>query len=395
MLGVFSSRNGDGGPLFCMNIAARAVHSNMLTVPAGAQGLGGDGFAFMRVVAQTSPGSYKISLGGRILEARSNLVLEPGTFLRVEIRTMAGQVQLVPEFTKPQALPQLLRFTEGSFQAGDIPQRLAQNLAALGLPVDGVSGRLFSMMQQLGLRFDGRRMQRAYRIASQFPGRESQAAEVALLLLEKGMEADSAMVASLLSLLLGDGGGFRHHQQERAWQDKASQEDTAGLVSGGPAEGFGGLQRLVEELYGCSVAFLGDSSLHGSSLKIPSLKGGLLTMMNHIATGLLHWLVVPFSLPLEASGNELLGNIRVLLNLDSKKLLKICVTAQSPSSQYAFMVYYGKNVVDAVEYAPGGEGWQRVLEALFPGVPVVCRSVEGMGLFCDPSQELACCNLEV
>ena len=156
----------------------------MLTVPAGAQGLGGDGFAFMRVVAQTSPGSYKISLGGRLLEARSNLILEPGTFLRVEIRTMAGQVQLVPEFTRPQALPQLLRFTEGSFQAGDIPQRLAQNLAALGLPVDGVSGRLFSMMQQLGLRFDGKRMQRAYRIASHFPGRESQAAEVALMLLE-------------------------------------------------------------------------------------------------------------------------------------------------------------------------------------------------------------------
>lgn len=383
-----------------MNIAARAVHSNMLTVPAGAQGLGGDGFAFMRVVAQTSPGSYKISLGGRLLEARSNLILEPGTFLRVEIRTMAGQVQLVPEFTRPQALPQLLRFTEGSFQAGDIPQRLAQNLAALGLPVDGVSGRLFSMMQQLGLRFDGKRMQRAYRIASHFPGRESQAAEVALMLLERGVEADSAMVASLLSMMLGDGGGFRQQQQEDAWEDKASQEDTAGLVSGGPVEDFGGLQWLVEELYGCPVAFLGDSSpkdtsLHDSSLKIPSLKGGLLTMMNHIATGILHWLVVPFSLPLEASGNELLGTIRVLLNLDSKKLLKICVTAQSPSSQYAFIVYYGKDLVEAVEYAPGGEGWQQAVEMLFPGVPVVCRSVEEMGLFCDPSQELVCCNLEV
>lgn len=384
-----------------MNIATRAIHSNTLTVPAGSQGLGGDGFAFMRVVAQTSPGSYKISLGGRLLEARSNLVLEPGTFLRVEVRTMAGQLQLVPEAgQREMPLQQLLRFTEGSFQAGDIPQRLAQNLAALGLPVDGVSGRLFSMMQQLGLRFDGRRMQRAYRIASQFPGRESQAAEVALMLLERGVEADSAMVASLLSMMLGDGGGFRQRQQERAWEDSASQEDTSGLVSGGLAGDFGGLQRLVQELYGCSVASLGDSSLQdaslqGPSLKTPSLEGGLLTMMNHIATGILHWLVVPFSLPLEASGSELLGNIRVLLNLDSKKLLKICVTAQSPSSQYAFIVYYGKNVVDAVEYSPGGEGWQQALEVLFPGVPVVCRSVEGMGLFCDPSQELASCNLEV
>ena len=392
---MFLPQSG-GGPLFCMNIAARAVHSNILTVPAGAQGLGGDGFAFMRVVEQTSPGSYKISLGGRLLEARSNLVFEPGTFLRVEIRTLAGQVQLVPEFTKPQALPQLFRFTEGSFQAGDIPQRLAQNLAALGLPVDGVSGRLFSMMQQLGLRFDGRRMRRAYRIASQFPGRESQAAEVALMLLEKGVEADSVMVASLLSMMLGDGGGFRHHQQEHPWEDTTFQEK---VVSGGPAEDFGGLQRLVEELYGCSVASLGGaslqvSSLQGSSLKTQSVKEGLLTMVNHIATGTLHWLVVPFSLPLEAKGNELLGNIRVLLNLDSKKLLKICITAQSPSSQYAFIVYYGKNLVKAVEYAPGGEGWQRALEVLFPGVPVVCRPVEGMGLFCDPSHELASCNLE-
>lgn len=339
------------------------------------------------------------------MEARSNLSLEPGAFLRVQVRVVTGenapksQLQLVPEFTKPSALQQVLRFTEDSFQSGEIPQRLAQNLVALGLPVDGVSGRLFSMMQQLGLRFDGRRMQRAYRIASHFPGQESQAAEVALMLLERGVEADSAMVASLLSIMLGDGGGFRQHQQEPAWEDKASQEDTSGLVSGGLAEGFGGLQRLVEELYGCPVAALGDSSLQdsslqGSCLKTPSLEGGLLTMMNHIATGSLHWLVVPFSLPLEASGNELLGNIRVLLDLDSKKLLKICVTAQSPSSRYAFIVYYGKNVVEAVEYAPGGEGWQRALEVLFPGVPVVCRSVEGMGLFCEPSQELASCNLE-
>lgn len=365
-----------------MNIAANAVHSNILTVPAEAQRPGGDGFAFVRVVAQTSPGLYKISLGGRLMEARSNLSLEPGAFLRVQVRVVTGenapksQLQLVPEFTKPSALQQVLRFTEDSFQSGDIPQRLAQNLAALGLPVDGISGRLFSMGQQLGLRFDGRRMQRAYRIASNFPGRESQAAEVALMLLEKGMEADSAMVARVLSMMLGD----REFFQDERGHESASSVPAADFT----CDGFGSLGRLVEELYGCSMEALGGTS-------------GLLTMLNHMATSSLHWLVVPFSLPLgvAADGSGLLGHIRVLFDLDSKKLLKIGVVAQSPSSHYSFMVYYGKDSMETVEYAPGGAGWQQALKALFPGVTVACRPMEALGLFCDPSQELASCSLEV
>ncbi len=328
----------------------------------------------MRVVEQTSPGIYRISLGGRLLEARSELSLEPGSFLRVQLRAVAGQLQLVPEAARTQAMERLVRFTEGSFRSGDIPRQLAQVLASLGLPVDGVSGRLFSLMQQLGLRLDGQRMRRAYRIAASFPGRESQAAEVALMLLEKGVEADGAMVASLLSLMLGDGSYFG---------GGGEREAASGLVAARTANGFGGLDTLVEGLYGRSVASLGRG-------------GGLLTVLNHVAAGRRHWLVVPFAMDSgRERGTGLLGNIRLLFDLDFRKLQKICISARSASSEYAFMVYYGKGVVAAVEYAGGGPGWQRGLEGLFPGVPVVCRPMEGFGLFCDPSEELASCNLEV
>lgn len=362
-------------PAFYMNTATNAVHSRILTVPAGAQSLGRGGFAFMRVVEQASPGLYRISLGGRLMEARSNLPLEPGSFLRVQLRAVAGQLQLVPESVRTAPLPQMARFTEGSFQSGDIPQRLAQSLASLGLPVDGVSGRLFSLMQQLGLRLDSQRMRRAYRIASHFPGRESQAAEVALMLLEKGMEADSVMVASLLSMMLGDGGCFG---------EGGEREAASSPVVARAANDFGGLETLVEGLYGRSVASLGG-------------RGGLLTMLNHVASSTRHWLVVPFSMSVGA-GREtagLLGAIRLLFDLDFKKMLRICVSAQSATAQYAFMVHYGGRSVVAVEYAGGGPGWQRALEGLFPGVPVEGRPLEGLGLFCEPLQELASCNLEV
>ncbi len=329
----------------------------------------------MRVVEQTSPGLYRISLGGRLLEARSELSLEPGSFLRVQLRAVAGQLQLVPEAARPSAMGRLVRFTEGSFRSGDVPQPLAQVLASLGLPVDGVSGRLFSLLQQLGLRLDSLRMRRAYRIASHFPGRESQAAEVALMLLEKGVEADSTMVAALLSLMLGDGSYFG---------GGGEREAASGSVAARAANDFGGLETLVEGLYGRSVSSLGSG-------------GGLLTMLNHVAASNRHWLVVPFSMSVGADRAEagLLGAIRLLFDLDFKKMLRICVSAQSATAQYAFLVHYGGRSVVAVEYAGGGPGWQRALEELFPGVPVEGRPLEGLGLFCEPSQELASCNLEV
>lgn len=373
-----------------MNTAAQSIHSKILTVPAGASHPGRSGFAFMKVVEQTGAGTYKISLGGAVLEARSTMQLEPGSFLRVQLKSVAGQLQLVPEAAQPSGSSQhLFRFTEASFQSGTVPQQLAQIFASLGLPVDGISGRLFSMMQQLGLQFDGERLKRAYRLAKQFPGRESQAVEVALLLLEKGIEADSALVASVLSMMLGDENCFR--SQNRGDGEGRRQEGDGS---------YGGLETLVEGLYGRSIASLGEHP-------------GLMTLMNHIATGSLHWLVVPFSMdlgntlqassdsipestaePTDSKSKTMVGTIRVLLNLDLKELVKIMVTGQSAASHYAFTVYYGKDGVERITFAPDSRRWKAELEGLFPGVSVSGGQMADMGLFCEPAQEFAGCNVE-
>lgn len=331
----------------------------------------------MRVVEKLDSGLYKISLGGKLMEARSNLQLEPGFFLRVQLKAMAGQIQLIPETTSNPVLQDVFRFTEVSFQNGNVPQQLTHILAALGLPVDGISGRLFSMIQQLGFQFDGGKLKKAYRIASQFPGRESQAAEVALLLLEKGIDVDGSDVAAILSFLLGDNNFF--HQELNQDRDHHSF-----LSSQKDGKDFGGLEQLVEGLYGRSIA------------SFYSCSQGLLTLFNHLATNTNHWLVVPFSMEMDVSEkSQIVGNIRILFNLSIKKIEKICVTAQSSSSDYDFVLYYGERGVKTLEYAEGLATWQSSLEKIFPGVVVRGQSRDKMGLFCNPTAELATCNLEV
>ncbi len=105
-------------------------------------------------------------------------------------------------------------------------------LAELSLPATPLALRLVDSMRQLQLRMDPSRMRSLMRAAARFPGREGEAAEAALILVEAGLDPDEATIDELLSMIAGEGrpGGERQSrdEQRRGEQRSPGERDSRG-----------------------------------------------------------------------------------------------------------------------------------------------------------------------
>jgi hypothetical protein len=244
---------------------------------------------------------YEISFDGMRFFADSSRPLGKGDSFAAIVTFRNGKFVLVPAPQSGNAgVP-----SGGTPSAANIPPAIAAYLSSLGIPPDSLSLATVRFMQQFGFTFDAGTAARARKLARRFSGREEDAAEIAVYLLEKGIEADEEEIAQILDL--HDGGGFRNRTEGRESRGESSEENTE-----------------ESELLGLFEA-----------KSLADAEGGLLTLANHIISSDRHWILLPFEL-----SEHTRGIIRILLDVSKKTMEKAEIHARVMEKKFHFVLYY-------------------------------------------------------
>ncbi len=266
---------------------------------------------FVRILSTQGDGTVQASMRGKIFTAKTEFTSEPGSTFNARVHISGdGKITL-------ERLP--FHADSTNHQAGS----LLSMLLAEGLPADDVMVRILQFVQQTGLRADKSIMMKARRISQRFPGKEKQAAEIAALLLEKGIDAPDEKIQEILNLM--ENGDFGHSS---GWeQNPRGDEDEKEHGSRGK-DGENFLDILFCE-------------------KIPD-KTGLLTLMNHVSTGRMHWIILPYRWD---SPNGLgSGIIRILIDTEARSTEKVEINCKINSTNYFFVLYCNKSKEKEVRF---------------------------------------------
>jgi hypothetical protein len=289
---------------------------------------------FVRVLRALPGNTYLVSLGGSRFLAESRLAFSPGDSFTGTIHLRGNKVALAALETSAQ---------------GNSPQ----GFESLGLPADGLSLALLRFLQRYGFRFDQEKAGKGRRLAKLFPGREEEALEASLYMLEKGIDPDQRILSSFLALH-----GDSESAPENPGQGKSSGNEN-------PAE------ESLLSLYGPESGAGGEP--------------GILTLCNQIVSSERHWITLPFE-----AGLRVKGVIRLLVNLGQKHTELAEVRAKAGEKTWCFSVRcFGGKPKEALFFCPGHAepppGAEAVLQEIFDGtgLPVFRYSPDAMpsGLF--------------
>ena len=249
-------------------------------------------------------GDFLVSLAGHRVIVQSDIALREGQSFRAVLRgDPSGKILLVPETPD---------FKAGMLNAADFS--LASLFSSEQAAQDGILLKLVQFFQQSGLKIDTSVMERARRVAAKFPGKEGKAAEIAALLLEKGVEPTESAVSGLLSLLdFSDGHG-------------GGEENSPGKDE---ADG-------------------GQDFLSGLYVMRPVKGPGPLTLINQISSGRRHWVILPFQW--QNGEKEADGIIRLLLDTERKSVEKIEINCTFPLKKYFFVVYFDSSRLREIRF---------------------------------------------
>jgi len=298
-----------------------------------------------------------VSFAGGRFAAKSAQNLVAGQTFRAQISLAGGSVALkIISGAADQGGENLVKaFSVLSPEASEF-------LAALGLPADGVSAKILQSMTQGGFKIDARFMQKIRRLAQKFKGRESQAAEAALALEEKGVDSDSAALDQIMDALEGRAG-----QEGQAGQNASANQnggrDDSGQTNNGGAEGqesaavqgadyqqiLGEVKRFFDFAAGMAgLANPGDSGASGVALT--EQNAGALALFNHLRGGdgsaqkeKKGWLLFPFEYQINSDKNssaeEGNGALRLYLDYEKSSLEKIVINFKSICANLYFALY--------------------------------------------------------
>lgn len=302
-----------------------------------------------RVLSAAGAGQYVISVAGQKVAVRSETPLQTGAVFSAKIGVRGEQVILSLVGAQGEAKPLVTQFTAGAVQNGmDAP--LAHLLASLGLPATAESFGLLQFAQAMGVKIDARQLRKALAAAQKSGGGE-EAAQTALLLDEKGLDASvDALTAILGGMSDGNGGREQRHQREKENADAtdsadaadADQNEKTSVVSPSSV-----LSSLVEpptlsdvKAYFDSVDSAATSNDVGALTLFNSFRGGA------GAQDMARWVVLPFTW-----ADDFCGTIRLLPDSDPKKTRQIIINAKNPRTSYDFVVYCNEGKVVSVRFS--------------------------------------------
>ncbi|MCR5724521.1 MAG: hypothetical protein K6G80_05480 [Treponema sp.] len=323
-----------------------------------------------RVLSHDGGSSYTVSIAGRKLQVRSEQPMTAGQVFSARIQLKGEEIALVLQSTA-DALP---------------PERQLQALlSSLGLPENTEAFRLVHFAQALGIRLKPEQLRKAYALSLRFS--DSEAAELCLILDDKGLESSDEAVQSVL-----DGRGENSRRQKRRQESEdsgADQQDKErrgsrncyrqssgkGSKQGGndrdfpppaeaelvpdvqpslPAEASGELTGdfVCQGILSNPEQFVSEyvsSADASSSLNAP----GAMTVCNQIARkrnvedAHRHLIQLPFVW--DYAGYE--GVILLLWDADSKKLCRITIHMQNHMEKKHFVVYYYNQRISRIAFS--------------------------------------------
>ena len=335
-------------------------------------------FVFVRVLKNLGGSNYTVSFAGGRFDVMSERALAEGQTFRAQISLADGKVLLTPN--------------DGGAAAAIMSDGSASLLQSLGLAADSVGARILQFLTQAGAKLDPALMQKVRRLAQKFKGKESAAAEAALVLEEKGVDSDSAALEELMDLL-GDGSGGGDSSQDRDFgqgQDGSQAKDGGGAF--GSDENFsqaqnGGAQEapavveIAAELRRWFESLLAaadsgqDGSQNGEAAQGQNAGAGFLALFNQLpsrasSTEKKGWLVFPFEIERpDGEGFFYGGDLRLYLDYEKKVAEKAVAAFKSSGANIYFSVYFnGKKEARAVKVWSDQESLQKVLAAELPAL---------------------------
>lgn len=258
-----------------------------------------------RVIANLGSNQYSVSLAGKTITVSSSVELKAG-------QVFTAKLLLENNTTVLKLLPN----TQGS--QGPDAQAL---LKSLGLPQNVQAFNLIQFAISQGLKIDSPKFNKILNRTKEKDGAmNSDKAETALLLEEKGIEYNDAVIESVLS---GGQGSDRNPSQNQSFQNEDNPKEDVDANS--------------IEIYAREIV---NASENG--------RAGPLTLFNSLVTkhnNGAHWIVLPF----EWDFKKACGVIRVLWDLNRNSLKKIKIECRICEKYFKFVLYFSAKELKSVK----------------------------------------------
>lgn len=336
----------------------------------------------VRILKQTSSNTYIASFGGKRFPIKSDIPLSAGSKFWAKVFVSGSRLNLVMTDDKIQnkgSLKDALQNKSPVQSFSTITPEIAEMFASLGLPSDSVSKILMQSVLSLGIKFNIEKINKARAVAQNFPGKEDEAAEAALILLDKGIEPTFENVQDVMT-------GFFLEKNVSGNSDLKS-------------ENFDVLE-IEKELKNYFYGLINSKS--GLDTVQPELPCGFLTVFNHIfskknfdgteksAENLVHWIVLPFDFQFER-GKKLCkgaGVFRVFLDISKKNVKKCVINFNIVGIIWTFVVSYSRERLKSIKFAHFPDAkldemsyFEKKLSELFPDVSVEMERSENISGF--------------
>lgn len=301
------------------------LHSAALTTRVSQKSFSEGSSVFVRVLKNNGNNSFTVSFAGNRFDIKSDLSLKEGSAFFANIKLENGKIFLVQQHEKAVQSANVMRFEKLFDSDGNIKNPvLQQYFINLGLPPDNISYSLMEALKSLGAKYNSFVMKKALRISKNFAGNEKNAAQVALILLEKGIDVSEDEVQAIL----GEKNQNPFKNKEYVYQDFSSEKELSSLFK----NFFSELLENSEES-----------------------KAGLLSIFNH--TGFSssqksfssNWIKIPFTYSCKKSGieKEYSAFLSIFINPALKEVEK-CVLKIQSDRDYRFVLYFNRNKCEKI-----------------------------------------------
>ncbi|MBR1640014.1 MAG: hypothetical protein IJ688_11570 [Treponema sp.] len=184
--------------------------------------------SYVRVLADKGGGRYEGTVSGVKVSFTSARPLSPGSTFVATVSVKGNTIILVPKegISGDQLMMKGVLQAESGLKTLD-SANLSVLLQEIGLPGDGLSLALLQMAKQMEMKVDPALLQKVRSIALRFGGRQKSAAEVLMMLAERGIPADEDDVLELLRYLEGDGegSGNKGEEEKEAFINKINSKE--------------------------------------------------------------------------------------------------------------------------------------------------------------------------
>lgn len=287
-----------------------------------------------RVIAKNPDGTYLVSLAGAKINVKSKFSLRQNQIFTAKVSVKNGVVFLsAANLEKNEESAKI----PPDLQNGRLNQKAAEFLKSLGLEPTSQAFSLIQFMQKTGMKINADSVKKSMKNLRKFDkNKRMEAAEISLLLDEKGIPCDEKAVADVMS-----------YCDEKNHGKRKNGNDSPELFSN---EKFNGKNLDFDK--NSAEAFV-KNYFDSVEKSAAANKNGILTAFNSLKNSKkngyssdFQWVLLPF----EWAAFDAFGDIRLLINGDFRNLQKIVINCEKNVQKFKFVVYLNQKKVKSLKF---------------------------------------------